>query len=91
MVASGRRWVGVKEATAYLLGTACLAIGSSSRAMIELIKSAAMGGAASGVGVGSPPGAPKMSIGKKWKALLDVTDKITFTNHDDSRRSRFTV
>ncbi|KAG5396897.1 hypothetical protein IGI04_018711 [Brassica rapa subsp. trilocularis] len=32
-----------------------------------------------------------MGIGKKWKALLDVTDKITFTNHDDSRRSRFTV
>lgn len=22
-----------------------------------------------------------MGIGKKWKELLDVTDKITFTNH----------
>ncbi|CAH8358782.1 unnamed protein product [Eruca vesicaria subsp. sativa] len=32
-----------------------------------------------------------MGIGKKWKELLDVTDKIAFTNHDDSRRSRFTV
>ncbi|KAG2325323.1 hypothetical protein Bca52824_008051 [Brassica carinata] len=32
-----------------------------------------------------------MGIGKKWKELLDVTDKISFTNHDDSRRSRFTV
>ncbi|KAL1225690.1 Eukaryotic translation initiation factor isoform 4E [Cardamine amara subsp. amara] len=30
-------------------------------------------------------------IGKKWKEILDVTDKIAFTNHDDSRRSRFTV
>ncbi|KAL0742280.1 hypothetical protein Bca4012_083793 [Brassica carinata] len=32
-----------------------------------------------------------MGIGKKWKEILDVTDKITFTNHDDSRRTRFTV
>ncbi|KAG2292808.1 hypothetical protein Bca52824_039477 [Brassica carinata] len=32
-----------------------------SRAMIELMKSVAMGGAASGVGVGSPPGAPKVA------------------------------
>ncbi|KAG2270335.1 hypothetical protein Bca52824_064890 [Brassica carinata] len=34
---------------------------SELRAMIELMKSAAMGGAASGVGVGSPPGAPKVA------------------------------
>ncbi|KAF3586850.1 hypothetical protein F2Q69_00031061 [Brassica cretica] len=61
MVASSRRRVGVKEATAYLLGTACLAFGSSSRAMIELIKSAAMGGAASGVGVGSSSGTSKVA------------------------------
>ncbi|KFK22753.1 hypothetical protein AALP_AAs59333U000200 [Arabis alpina] len=32
-----------------------------------------------------------MGIGKKWKEILDVTDKIAFNNHDDSRRSRFTV
>ena len=31
----------------------------ASRAMMELMKSAVMGGAASGVGVGSTPGAPK--------------------------------
>ncbi|KAF2611803.1 hypothetical protein F2Q70_00009345 [Brassica cretica] len=61
MFASGRRRVGVKEATAYLLGTACVAVGSSSRAMIELMKSVVMGGAASGVGVGSPPGAPRVA------------------------------
>ncbi|KAG5388925.1 hypothetical protein IGI04_030466 [Brassica rapa subsp. trilocularis] len=32
-----------------------------------------------------------MGIGKKWKEILDVTDKISFTNHDDARRSRFSV
>ncbi|CAH2079508.1 unnamed protein product, partial [Thlaspi arvense] len=32
-----------------------------------------------------------MGIGKKWKEILEVTDKISFNNHDDSRRSRFSV
>ncbi|XP_010435446.1 PREDICTED: eukaryotic translation initiation factor [Camelina sativa] len=32
-----------------------------------------------------------MGIGKKWKDILDITDKIAFTNHDDSRRTRFSV
>ncbi|CAN8232588.1 unnamed protein product [Cochlearia groenlandica] len=32
-----------------------------------------------------------MGIGKKWKEILDVNDKISFTNHDDARRSRFSV
>ncbi|CAA7016085.1 unnamed protein product [Microthlaspi erraticum] len=34
-----------------------------------------------------------MGIGKKWKDILDITDKISFNNHhDDSRtRNRFTV
>ncbi|KAG2264834.1 hypothetical protein Bca52824_071913 [Brassica carinata] len=34
---------------------------ATSRAMIELMKSAVMGGAASGIGVGSPPGVPKVA------------------------------
>ncbi|KAF3495284.1 hypothetical protein DY000_02055304 [Brassica cretica] len=33
----------------------------ANRAMTELMKSAGIGGAASGVGVGSPPGAPKVA------------------------------
>ncbi|KAF2533227.1 hypothetical protein F2Q70_00031384 [Brassica cretica] len=60
-ITSMRLRVGVEEATAYLLGTARLAVKSSSRAMIELMKSAVMGGAASGIGVGSPPGVPKVA------------------------------
>ncbi|XP_065862993.1 eukaryotic translation initiation factor [Euphorbia lathyris] len=32
--------------------------------------------------------AAQMGIGKKWKELLDVTDKITYSFHDDSRRDR---
>ncbi|CAL0303176.1 unnamed protein product [Lupinus luteus] len=30
----------------------------------------------------------KMSIGRKWKDIIDVTDKITYSFHDDSRRER---
>ncbi|RVW77312.1 hypothetical protein CK203_035847 [Vitis vinifera] len=29
-----------------------------------------------------------MSIGRKWKEVIDVTDKITYSFHDDSRRER---
>ncbi|KAH9681765.1 mRNA cap-binding protein [Citrus sinensis] len=29
-----------------------------------------------------------MGIGKKWKEILDVTDRITYSFHDDSRRDR---
>ncbi|KDP40383.1 hypothetical protein JCGZ_02381 [Jatropha curcas] len=32
--------------------------------------------------------AVQMSIGKKWKEIIDVTDKITYSFHDDSRRER---
>ncbi|XP_010557679.1 PREDICTED: eukaryotic translation initiation factor-like [Tarenaya hassleriana] len=32
--------------------------------------------------------AAQMSIGKKWKEILDVTDKITYSYHDDSRKDR---
>ncbi|KAL2469655.1 Eukaryotic translation initiation factor [Abeliophyllum distichum] len=28
------------------------------------------------------------SIGRKWKEILDVTDKISYSFHDDSRRER---
>ncbi|KAJ7954664.1 putative Eukaryotic translation initiation factor 4e [Quillaja saponaria] len=30
----------------------------------------------------------QMSIGRKWKEIIDITDKITYTFHDDSRRER---
>ncbi|GLT42111.1 hypothetical protein SLA2020_161310 [Shorea laevis] len=30
----------------------------------------------------------QMSIGKKWKEIIDVTDKMTYSFHDDSRRDR---
>ncbi|KAH9764128.1 mRNA cap-binding protein [Citrus sinensis] len=29
-----------------------------------------------------------MGIGKKWKEILDLTDRITYSFHDDSRRDR---
>ncbi|XP_031397754.1 eukaryotic translation initiation factor [Punica granatum] len=32
--------------------------------------------------------AVQMSIGRKWKEILDVTDKINYSFHDDSRRER---
>lgn len=32
--------------------------------------------------------AAQMGIGKKWKEILDVTDRITYSFHDDSRRDR---
>lgn len=32
--------------------------------------------------------AVQMSIGRKWKEIIEVTDKITYTFHDDSRRER---
>ncbi|KAL2463545.1 mRNA cap-binding protein [Forsythia ovata] len=32
--------------------------------------------------------AAQNSIGRKWKEILDVTDKISFSFHDDSRRDR---
>ncbi|KAF4351635.1 eukaryotic translation initiation factor isoform X2 [Cannabis sativa] len=32
--------------------------------------------------------AVQMSIGKKWKEILDTTDKITYSFHDDSKRER---
>ncbi|XP_057956848.1 eukaryotic translation initiation factor [Malania oleifera] len=32
--------------------------------------------------------AAQMSIGRKWKEIIDVTDKITYSFHDDSRRER---
>ncbi|CBI23707.3 unnamed protein product, partial [Vitis vinifera] len=32
--------------------------------------------------------AAQMSIGRKWKEVIDVTDKITYSFHDDSRRER---
>ncbi|PIA36270.1 hypothetical protein AQUCO_03400283v1 [Aquilegia coerulea] len=44
----------------------------------------------------APNEAAQMSIGRKWKEIIDVTDKITYNFHDDSRRekssrSRYTV
>ncbi|XP_061991032.1 eukaryotic translation initiation factor [Rosa rugosa] len=32
--------------------------------------------------------AAQMSIGRKWKEIIDVTDKITYSFHDDSKRER---
>ncbi|XAR48934.1 hypothetical protein NMG60_11031927 [Bertholletia excelsa] len=32
--------------------------------------------------------AAQMSIGKKWKEIIDVSDSITYSFHDDSRRER---
>ncbi|KAE9617593.1 hypothetical protein Lal_00034891 [Lupinus albus] len=32
--------------------------------------------------------AAQMSIGRKWKDIIDVTDKITYSFHDDARRER---
>nr|XP_027116632.1 eukaryotic translation initiation factor-like [Coffea arabica] len=32
--------------------------------------------------------AAQMSIGRKWKEILDVTDKISYSFHDDSKRER---
>ncbi|GAY46663.1 hypothetical protein CUMW_098790, partial [Citrus unshiu] len=32
--------------------------------------------------------AAQMGIGKKWKEILDLTDRITYSFHDDSRRDR---
>ncbi|KAK3187662.1 hypothetical protein Dsin_027223 [Dipteronia sinensis] len=32
--------------------------------------------------------AAQMSIGKKWKEIIEVTERITYSFHDDSRRER---
>ncbi|KAI5649682.1 hypothetical protein M9H77_35687 [Catharanthus roseus] len=32
--------------------------------------------------------AAQMSIGRKWKEIIDITDKIYYSFHDDSRRER---
>ncbi|CAN1279704.1 Eukaryotic translation initiation factor isoform 4E, partial [Linum perenne] len=32
--------------------------------------------------------AVQMGIGRKWKDIIDVADKITYNFHDDSRRDR---
>jgi len=32
--------------------------------------------------------AVQMSIGKKWKEIIDVSDKINYTFHDDSKREK---
>ncbi|KAL3582604.1 hypothetical protein D5086_016936 [Populus alba] len=32
--------------------------------------------------------AAQMSIGRKWKEIIDVNDKITYSFHDDSKRER---
>ncbi|PRQ36747.1 putative translation Initiation factor eIF-4e [Rosa chinensis] len=32
--------------------------------------------------------AAQMSIGRKWKEIIDVTEKITYSFHDDSKRER---
>lgn len=32
--------------------------------------------------------AVQMSIGRKWKEIIDVTDKLNYSFHDDSRRER---
>ncbi|GMY27051.1 eukaryotic translation initiation factor [Fagus crenata] len=32
--------------------------------------------------------ATQMSIGRKWKEIIDITDKITYGFHDDSKRER---
>ncbi|KAF9673605.1 hypothetical protein SADUNF_Sadunf10G0041500 [Salix dunnii] len=32
--------------------------------------------------------AVQMSIGRKWKEIISVTDKITYSFHDDSKRER---
>lgn len=32
--------------------------------------------------------ATQTSIGRKWKEIIDVTDKISYSVHDDSRRER---
>ncbi|KAK1379737.1 mRNA cap-binding protein [Heracleum sosnowskyi] len=32
--------------------------------------------------------AVQMSIGRKWKEILDITDKISYSFHDDSKRER---
>ncbi|CAA2992615.1 eukaryotic translation initiation factor [Olea europaea var. sylvestris] len=34
--------------------------------------------------------AVQMSIGRKWKEILNVTEKITYSFHDDSKRDRST-
>ncbi|CAI9755917.1 unnamed protein product [Fraxinus pennsylvanica] len=35
--------------------------------------------------------AAQMGIGRKWKEILDVTDKISYGFHDDSRKERSAV
>ncbi|XP_052190927.1 eukaryotic translation initiation factor isoform X2 [Diospyros lotus] len=32
--------------------------------------------------------ATQMSIGRKWKEIIDVTDKISYSFHDDSKKER---
>ncbi|XP_019181316.1 PREDICTED: eukaryotic translation initiation factor [Ipomoea nil] len=32
--------------------------------------------------------AAQMSIGRKWKEVIDVTDKLSYSFHDDSKRER---
>ncbi|PPD90964.1 hypothetical protein GOBAR_DD12082 [Gossypium barbadense] len=32
--------------------------------------------------------AAQMGIGRKWKEIIDINDKITYSFHDDSRRER---
>jgi translation initiation factor 4E len=32
--------------------------------------------------------ATQMSIGRKWKEIIDVTDKITYSFHDDAKKER---
>ncbi|KAL3507571.1 hypothetical protein ACH5RR_032953 [Cinchona calisaya] len=36
----------------------------------------------------APNEAAQMSIGRKWKEILDVTDKIYYSFHDDAKRER---
>ncbi|KAK9146209.1 hypothetical protein Sjap_006112 [Stephania japonica] len=36
----------------------------------------------------APNEAAQMSIGRKWKDVIDITDKITYSFHDDSRRDK---
>ncbi|XP_068666077.1 eukaryotic translation initiation factor-like isoform X1 [Aristolochia californica] len=38
----------------------------------------------------APNEAVQISIGRKWKEIIDVTDKITYTFHDDSKREKLT-
>ncbi|PSR87891.1 Eukaryotic translation initiation factor 4E-2 like, partial [Actinidia chinensis var. chinensis] len=32
--------------------------------------------------------ATQMSIGRKWKEIIDVTDKIFYSFHDDAKKER---